>query len=551
MARSASKRDATKGDAKKRRRKKSAASRQNETFEAVRQILTTKDSDRAIAAQMMSKTTVGALRKRVKALGLVWKGQVDAMAPGDLQKALLSLRQHAGQRTTQPNWERCAEELRTSEVTVHQLWLEYSERAERPMSYSRFTARLKRLRSRRELTMRKVYQPGEQVMVDYSGRLISYVDPETGQDVRLQVLVLICPYSNLIYATATRTQSKADFIMGCARGLEYFGGAPLVCVTDNLKAAVVKPGHEPHLQRDFMAFAAHFNMACRPAKVRKPKYKAPVENAVRLVKYGILLALRHAVHYSLDEVNAAIAEKLERLNNRTMKFYGQSRWERYNTLERSTMQPLPEVPYEYAEWVHIREVPEDYHVRVAGQLYSVPYGLVGDTVEVRLTFDRVQVYRDGKRVADHRRSPIKGATVTEAAHRPAHHQAVANDTVQGALDWAKEVGPHTTAWLQAEFARTTNPQVALKEWRLMKSLAFKHGAMRFERAVMQAEVLKSVNITSVRRLVAPSRATIPASRALKPNPFTGARTRDIGARPAGSPPPLSPRPRGGDSPWLH
>ena len=374
-------RSASKTTANARRRKKPRAARDNQTYEAVRLILTSTASDRAIAGTMMSKTTVGALRKRVEALGLVWKGQVEAMAPGDLHKVLLSLRQHAGKRTTQANWERCVEELRTSEVTVYQLWKEYAEHADKAMSYSRFSATLKRLRSRRDITMRKVYEPGEQVMVDYSGRLISYVDPDTGQEVRLQVLVLICPFSSLIYATATRTQSKADFLMGCARGLDYFGGAPLVCVTDNLKAAVIKPGYEPQLQRDFMAFAAHFNMACRPAKVRKPKYKAPVENAVRLVKYGILLALRHAVHYSLEEVNAAIAVKLEELNHRQMKFYGQSRWQRYNTHERAAMQALPEVPYEYAEWVHVRAVPEDHHVAVAGQLYSVPYGLIGESVE--------------------------------------------------------------------------------------------------------------------------------------------------------------------------
>lgn len=531
MARSYRKSDAV----ARRQRKKSIAARENQVFEAVRLILTSNASDRAIAGDMMSKTTVGALRTRVEALGLVWKGQVDAMSPGDLHRQLQSLRAHSGKRTTQPNWERCVEELRTSEVTVQQLWKEYAARTDNAMSYSRFTAVLKRLRSRRDIAMRKTYVPGEQVMADYSGRLISYIDPETGKEVWLQVLVLICPFSSLIYATVTRTQSKADFLTGCARGLQYFGGAPLAFITDNLKAAVIKAGHEPQLQRDFMSFAAHFNMAARPAKPRKPKYKAPVENAVRLVKYGILLALRHAVHYSLEEVEAAIAEKLEELNHRKMKFYGQSRWERYNTHERAAMQPLPEVPYQYAEWVHVRAVPEDHHVRVAGQMYSVPYGLIGESVEARLTFDRVQVFRATKLVADHRRSPVKGAVVTVDDHRPPHHQWPASETVQGATDWANDVGPHTAAWLRDEFARTTNPQKALKELRAMKALVFKHGALRFERAVAEAAALKSVNITSVRRLVgtastprtrAPLRMTTPAvSRSNRP--VRAASTREV------------------------
>jgi hypothetical protein len=55
----------------------------------------------------------------------------------------------------------------------------------------------------------------------------------------------------------------------------------------------------------------------------------------------------------------------------------------------------------------------DYHVAVEGHLYSVPYRLVHEQVEVRIAGDVVEILHGRGRVAAHRLSRVKGGFTTE------------------------------------------------------------------------------------------------------------------------------------------
>jgi transposase len=61
---------------------------------------------------------------------------------------------------------------------------------------------------------------------------------------------------------------------------------------------------------------AHYGTAILPARPRRPRDKAKVEQAVVVVERWLLGRLRHRTFYSLAEVNAAIAELLTRLNEK-------------------------------------------------------------------------------------------------------------------------------------------------------------------------------------------------------------------------------------------
>lgn len=66
--------------------------------------------------------------------------------------------------------------------------------------------------------------------------------------------------------------------------MQYFGGVPAAIVPDNLKAAVSRSDrNEPVINEVFAAFAEHYGCAVYPARVRHPKDKALVENAVKLL----------------------------------------------------------------------------------------------------------------------------------------------------------------------------------------------------------------------------------------------------------------------------
>jgi transposase len=91
-------------------------------------------------------------------------------------------------------------------------------------------------------------------------------------------------------------------------------------VPDNLKSGVSKAcKYEPELNPTYSDMAEHYGCAVLPARPRKPRDKAKVENGVLVAQRWILAVLRHRTFYSLAELNAAISECLERLNNRPMR----------------------------------------------------------------------------------------------------------------------------------------------------------------------------------------------------------------------------------------
>ncbi|MBK6571249.1 MAG: hypothetical protein IPG21_02005 [Saprospiraceae bacterium] len=55
------------------------------------------------------------------------------------------------------------------------------------------------------------HAPGEQMMVDFAGDLLSYVDPETGEIKYCQVLVCVLPFSGMTYVEVLRSQKQPEF----------------------------------------------------------------------------------------------------------------------------------------------------------------------------------------------------------------------------------------------------------------------------------------------------------------------------------------------------
>jgi len=128
-----------------------------------------------------------------------------------------------------------------------------------------------------------------------------------------------------------------------------------------------------------------------------------VENGVLVAERWILAALRHRKFFSLVELNEAIATLLERLNHRPFRKREGTRASLFAEIDRPALQPLPADGYVMAEWKTVR-ASIDYHVEVDRHYYSVPYQLVREQVEVRLTSTTVEILFKNRRVASHHRS---------------------------------------------------------------------------------------------------------------------------------------------------
>ena len=192
----------------------------------------------------------------------------------------------------------------------------------------------------------------------------------------------------------------------------------------------------------------HYGVGVVPARPYKPRDKAKVESGVQLAERWIIAALRHRKFFSIEELNQAIRELRDRINQRPFRKREGSRASQFAALDKSALNPLPAEPFDLSQWSRAR-VNVDYHIVFDTNYYSVPYNLVQELVEVRSTPTTVELFHKGQRVASHLRARGHGHIVTIAEHRPRSHQAHLEWTPSRMVHWAQTIGPHTARLLDA------------------------------------------------------------------------------------------------------
>ena len=165
----------------------------------------------------------------------------------------------------------------------------------------------------------------------------------------------------------------------------------------------------------------HYGVGVVPARPYKPRDKAKVESGVQLAERWIIAALRHRKFFSIQELNQAIRELRDRINQRPFRKREGSRASQFAALDGPALNPLPAEPFDLSQWSRAR-VNIDYHIAFDTNYYSVPYNLVHELVEIRSTPTTIELFHKGQRVASHLRAHGQGHTITVAEHRPRSHQ---------------------------------------------------------------------------------------------------------------------------------
>jgi len=391
------------------------------------------------------------------------------------------------------------EELGRVGVTRQLLWEEY--RAENPQgySYTQFCFHLQLYSETSELSMHLEHRGGQKLFIDFAGTRPKIVDRKTGIEREVQLFVAVFPAGALIYCEATETQGVECLVGATGHTLEYAGGAPVVIVPDNLKAGVKKPDrYEPEINETFEDFASHYRSVVIPARVKHPRDKALVEAAVNLVYRRILAPLRNQTFHTLEELNEAIGEKLEELNNRPMQRTGISRWQRFHSIDLPQLKPLPQKAYEIRRF-HQATVGFNYHVFFSPDKhsYSVPWTYRRKKVRIVSTPLSVEVYYNHQRIATHRRDRLPGSYSTHAEHMPPNHRLYAEWSPQRFLTWAHTFGPSTEALIAAVLQGREVPEQAFRSCMGILKLADRYEPGRLESAAGRA---MTYGVTSYRGL---------------------------------------------------
>lgn len=399
------------------------------------------------------------------------------------------------------DWAAVHEELKRRDMTLSLVWQEYREQHPDGYQYSRFCDLYREWRGKQDLCMRQVHRPGEKLFVDYCGATVPVVDASTGEVREAQVFVAVWGASSYTFAEATWSQGLADWIGSHVRAFEFGGGVPELVIPDNLRSGVTRAcRYEPELNPTYQDLAMHYGVAVMPARVRKPRDKAKVEAGVQLVQRWILARLRHRTFFSLGELNQAIRELLGPLNQRPFRKRPGSRQSLFESLEQPALRPLPAERFTYAEWKKAR-VHIDYHVEVEGHYYSVPYQLVSQQLDVRVSAQTVECFARGKRVASHLRSLLRGAHTTQGGHMPRAHREYAQWTPERLVRWAREAGPSVGGLIERVMSTRAHPQQGFRSCLGIMRLGQRYGAERLEAACQRALQVDAVSYRSLRSIL--------------------------------------------------
>ncbi|MDA8361183.1 MAG: IS21 family transposase [Gammaproteobacteria bacterium] len=451
------------------------------------------------------RTAVQECLRRAKVSGLTDWAAIDALDEEALEARLYPKSPGGpvkGTRRPLPDWARVREELARGDhqVTLALLWQEYKSEHPDGLQYSQFVCRYRKFEQKLSVVMRQHHRPGEKVFVDFCDG-IRLTDPVTGAKIPTELFVGALGASSYTFARATISQAMPEWLDCHVRMYEDFHGVTAITVCDNLRSGIQRPDrYEAEVNESYQELARHYGTCVIAARVKKPRDKAKAEVAVLVAQRWILAALRHRTFYHLAELNEAIAPLLDKLNARVMRHVNASRRDLYERLDKPALRPLPETPYEYAQWRCVR-LNIDYHAQFEDHYYSAPHALVKESLWVRATQDTVELYHKGKRVASHPRSFIKYAYSTVPEHRPASHRAYLEWTPSRLIAWGRSIGPATGALIDYVITHKPHPEQGYRSALGILRLSKTFGAERLERAADKALAINSPSYKTVKTML--------------------------------------------------
>lgn len=254
-------------------------------------------------------------------------------------------------------------------------------------------------------------------------------------------------------------------------------------IPDNLKTGVTRnTRYDTLIPRAYKEMADHYNTAIVPARVKHPDDKSNAEGSVKFAATWILAALRNYHFFSIEEAKVAVSEKLEELNLRSFKKRLGNRQSAFMNEERDFMQPLPRAPYEPAVW-STAKVQNDYLISDGINKYSVPFDLIGEQVDIRLTSAMVEVFYHGGRVASHvRKNNPQRDPICIKEHMPLNHQKYLSYNPVEFVAWAENIGASALKTVNHFLYSEKEPEQGYKYCVGLMKTAEKYGNNRIEKA---------------------------------------------------------------------
>ena len=450
-----------------------------------------------------AKGSVNETLKRFKASEVTWP-LPEGMKDSELFALLYGIPKAIIRDFAMPDLEASERSMGEPGACVQRLYEDFTAEHPNGLKRSQFFEVVGAHLKRKNIHLRMDRKPGEKLYIDFAGTMLR-IHPSPGVTCKIPLFVCSLGASGKSFALPLKDQSTKSVLDALALALAFFGGCPYLLVPDNMKSMVIHASFFNPILNDLAArFCQHYGMVLLPARPYKPRDKALVENSVRHLGNLLLWRLRKMPIDSVERAQELCLPVVMEFNDRQMPIYRQSREERFIAKDKPVLRPLPKTPFDLLRIDRELRVGADYHVRFAGNFYSVPHTYANLHVDAFSKKKVVEFFIDGARIASHiLREPGLGETVTNVLHMPHNHRAVRFLGKEHRLEAASLIGPFCRSVAEGIFASAQHEELAIRRCRHLAALGRQYGNGPLEiicEMALRLEVVSPLDIEAMLKL---------------------------------------------------
>lgn len=231
----------------------------------------------------------------------------------------------------------------------------------------------------RQAVIRFETEPGLQAQVDWKHAGTWSFE---GTEKKVYAFVMLLGYSRRAFVRFTTDMKSATLLACHLEAFAYFGGMPAEILYDNMKTAWLNEGGAWVEHPALRAFAAECGFTPKRCKVRRPQTKGKVERFIGYLGNNFLPLAREQGIESIEQLNAAVREWLETVDDAPARSFCATRSERFE-LERSALRPFSGEHAPDVRQSIIACVSREGLVRYETNSYSMPARYIGTVISIR------------------------------------------------------------------------------------------------------------------------------------------------------------------------
>ena len=268
------------------------------------------------------------------------------------------------------------------------------------------------LTAQKRATVRYETAPGHQMQIDFGDTRVWI----GGERIRIHVFVATLGYSRRLHIRASQRQRQTDWFEGMEGAFLRFGGVPAEVLIDNAKALVE---HHDAMTREVRfnarlhAFARYWSFTPRACAPYRARTKGKDERGVGYVKKNAIAGRRFeswaAFEAHLDRWTREVADRREHGTT------GVAPAERFADEAKALRSLAGRAPFGQLRDL-VRKVQADCAIDLDTNSYSVPWRLIGESVQVVVLAGRVIIRHAGQVVADHVLHRGRRQRIVDRAH---------------------------------------------------------------------------------------------------------------------------------------